>query len=202
MKTRLTCVKRSLLIVALIGLLLPGAACDAEQNRGAKATPTASDAPSAGSTSSTPATVKASKPAKQLMPCDPSSGFPVHKDGCPDPEPETGWLAASNDGLTLTLTPFRTLRNDAEGEAYAREHGKEYPFPNDYFDAPNGASHPLEISQRTVCTGIILVGYQEPLTDHVVACDELVKVAERRRVPAAVWFSGGKVIQASELYRP
>lgn len=200
MRARLTRVKRSLLLVAVIGLLLLVAACGAEQNRGAKTTPTASDAPSEGSTPSTSATVKTSEPAQQLMPCDPGSGFPVHTDGCPDPEPETGWLAASNDGLTLT--PFRTLRNDAEGEAYAREHGEEYPFPNDYFDAPNGASHPLEISQRTVCTGIMLVGYQEPLTDHVVACDDLVRVAERRRVPVVVWFSGGKAIQASELYRP
>ena len=196
MRARLTRVKRSLLMVAVIGLLLPVAACGTEQNRGAKAAPPVSDAPSEISTPSTSETVKAAKPAKQLMPCDPGSGFPVHKDGCPNAEPETGWLAASND--ILSLTPFRTLRN----EAYAREHGEEYPFSNDYFDAPTGPGHPLGINQRTVCTGIILVGYQGPLTDHVVSCDELVKVAERRRIPVAVWFSGDKVIQASELYRP
>lgn len=134
------------------------------------------------------------------MPCNPGSGFPIRQDGCPDPEPETGWLTATDDHLSLT--PFRTLGNDAEGEAYAREHGAEYPFSNDYFDAPNGASHPLEITQGTVCSGIILVGYQEPLADHVVTCDELVKIAERRRIPTAVWYSAEQVIQASELYRP
>ena len=200
MCARPTNVNRSLRIVAAIGLLLFVAACGAEQNRGVTATPTVSAAPAELSTPSPSATVKAAKPGKQLMPCDPGSGFPVHKDGCPDPEPETGWLAASND--SPSLTPFRTLGNDAEGEAYAREHGEEYPFSNDYFDAPNGASHPLEITQRTVCTGIILVGYQGPLADHVVSCDELVTVAARRRIPVAVWFSGDKVIQASELYRP
>lgn len=194
--------KRSLLVVVVIGLLLLVAACGAGQNRGVKATPTVSDVPSETSTPSTSATVKAAKPAKQLMPCEPGAGFPVDKDGCPDPEPETGWVAAS-DG-SLSLTPFRTLGNDAEGEAYAREHGEEYPFSNDYFDAPNGDTHLLAINEHTVCTGIILVGYQSPLRDHVVSCDELVKVAERRRVPVpvAVWFSGDEVIQVSELYRP
>lgn len=134
------------------------------------------------------------------MPCNPGSGFPVPQDGCSDPEPETGWLRATED--SLRLAPFRTLGNDPEGEAYARKHGEEYPFANDYFDAPNGASHPLELRHGTVCTGTILVGYREPLTDHVVSCDELVKVAERRRIPVAVWVSSGRVIQASELYRP
>lgn len=199
MRARHTRVKRSLLVVVAIGLLLL-VACGAEQERGVKATPAVSDAPSETTAPSSSATVKAAKPAKQRMPCDPGSGFPVPKGGCPDPEPETGWLAAPND--SLSLTPFRTLGNDAEGEAYAREHGEEYPFPNDYFDAPSGPSHPLEVTQRTVCTGIILVGYQEPLADHVVSCDELVKISERRRVPVAVWFSGDEVIQASELYRP
>lgn len=103
---------------------------------------------------------------------------------------------------SVSLTPFRTLGNDAEGEAYALDHGQEFPFPNDYFDAPNGAGHPLEFAPHTVCTGIIQVGYREPLKDHVVACDELVEGAARRRLPVAVWLSGGEVIQASELYRP
>lgn len=122
------------------------------------------------------------------------------KAGCPDPAPQTGWLTASD--LGMTLTPFRTLHNDEEGQAFAREHGEEYPFPNDYFDAPGGASHPIAFTQGTVCTGVILVGYREPLMDHVVSCDELVKASERRRVPVAVWFTGGEVLQASEMYRP
>lgn len=189
--------KRSLPGVVVIGLLLLMVACGAEQHRGAKATPTMSDAPSG---TSTPSTSGIAKAAKQLMPCEPGSGLPVHKDGCPDLEPDTGWLTPSNG--SLSLMPFRTLGNDAEGEAYARDHGEEYPFPNDYFDAPDGPSHLIHVTQRTVCTGIVLVGYREPLRDHVVSCDDLLKVAERRRVPVAVWVSGGQVIQASELYRP
>ena len=88
------------------------------------------------------------------MPCDPGSGFPLQKAGCPDPSPQTGWVSASNGHVSLS--PFRTLGNDAEGEAYAVKHGEDYPFPNDYFDAPMGANHPLALTDSTVCTGIIL----------------------------------------------
>lgn len=102
----------------------------------------------------------------------------------------------------MSLAAFRTLTNGPEGKAYAQEHGVDYPFPNDYFDAPLGTVHPLELSESTACTGVILVGYKEPLKDHAVPCDDLVAVAEGRRVPVAAWVSGGKVIQVSELYRP
>ena len=134
------------------------------------------------------------------MPCNPGSGSPLRKDGCPDPKPDTGWLTASND--TLSLKPFRTLRNDAKGEAYARKHGEEYPFSNDYFDAPTGTNSSLEFVDGTVCTGIIQVGYREPLKDHVVTCKELISVAEQAPLPVAIWHSKGEVYQASELYRP
>lgn len=134
------------------------------------------------------------------MPCDPGSGSPIRKIGCPDATPETGWLSASNGHLSLTL--FRTLRNDLEGRAYAQRHGEDFPFRNDYFDAPTGASHPLGLASSTVCTGIILVGYREPLRDHVVPCEDLVGVADLRRVPIAAWVTGGEVVQVSELYRP
>ena len=134
------------------------------------------------------------------MLCDPHTGFPVATSECPDPEPETGWLTAS--GEQLTLKPFRTLLNDAEGKAYANEHGEDFPFPNDYFDAPNGASHPVRLAPGTVCTGIIRVGYREPLKDHVVSCADLVGAAAERRVPVAVWSTDDTTVQVSELYRP
>ncbi|MCW2767247.1 MAG: hypothetical protein JWO11_3206 [Nocardioides sp.] len=198
---RRACVKRPEFIVAVITCVpLLVTACDAGPNRALEATPAVSQAPSEVSPSSSATTSKAPVPTKLPMPCDPGAGFPVHKDGCPDPEPDTGWLTAA-DGR-MSLTPFQTLRNDAEGEAYARDHGEEYPFSDDYFDASNGTSHPLEITRGTVCTGVIRVGYREPLQDHVVDCDELAKVAERGRVPLAVWLSGSEVVQASELYRP
>lgn len=136
------------------------------------------------------------------MRCNPGSGFPVPEKGCPDPDPETGWLTASADALTLK--PFRSLGNDPAGEAYAREHDLEFPFANDYYDAPDGDSHAIEIDKATVCTGIIRVGYREPLEDHAVPCGALVKVArdQRMRLPVAVWQDGGVVVQVSELYRP
>lgn len=174
--------RRVLVMSVMCGCSLLMAACGAEPDRGS---PPAAEA----SGSSTPP-----------MPCDPGGGFPVRKAGCPDADPETGWLSASGAGLRLR--PFRTLGNDAEGEEYARRHGEEFPFPNDYFDAPDGESQPLELDPRTVCTGIIRVGYQEPLEDHVVACGELARAAGQGSVPVAVWRSEGEVAQASELYRP
>ncbi|GAA1133310.1 hypothetical protein [Nocardioides aquiterrae] len=134
------------------------------------------------------------------MRCDPHSGFPVATNECPDPDPETGWLTAPSE--QLTLKPFRTMVNDAEGKAYAGEHGADFPFLDDYFDAPDGASHPVRLAPGTVCTGIIVVGYREPLMDHVVSCADLVEVAAGRRVPVAVWSTGDTTVQLSELYRP
>lgn len=162
-----------------------------------------------GTVAATPDVVPASGPDSD-PPCDPGGGFPQQKAGCPDPEPETGWLTAGPDGV-LTMRPFRTLGNDAEGKAYAQSHGLEYPYPNDYLDAPDGSAHGLELQPGTVCTGIILVGYESPLRDHVVDCGELVSAAspgdggdhaEGPAIPVAVWLQGADVVQVSELYRP
>lgn len=136
--------------------------------------------------------------AGSTMPCDP--GRLRDKEGCPDPDPETGWVTAK-DGA-LTLQPFRTLGNDREGRAYARKHDLDFPFPNDYLDVRDGPAHPLALASGTVCTGIVVVGYREPLKDRVVPCDEFVKAAEQQRVTSAVWSSGADVVQLSELYRP
>jgi hypothetical protein len=134
------------------------------------------------------------------MPCDPHGGFPRATSTCPDPEPETGWLTAT--GGQLTLTAFRTLADDATGQKYAEAHGVDFPFPNDYFDAPTGAARPLDLGPDTVCTGIIRVGYREPLRDHVVSCAELLDVAGSGRLSVAVWSTDATSVQVSELYRP
>jgi hypothetical protein len=102
----------------------------------------------------------------------------------------------------MTLQPFRTFGNDASGKAYAEAHGVEFPFSNDYYDAPTGHPYVLGLDPDTVCTGIIMVGYRDPLADHVVACTDLTGVAARQRVPVAVWRDGRHVVQVSELYRP
>lgn len=171
----------------LLTLLLPLAAC-AQAGEGATPEPTTSGLPTVSPTTSLP-------------PCDPGGGFPTAKDGCPDPDPQTGWLSRHRDG-GLVLEPFRTLGNDAEGRAYAGDRGLEYPFPNDYFDAADGAPQAFELDPGTVCTGIILVGYREPLEDHAVECAALVSAAAELRVSVAVWRDGESVVQVSELYRP
>lgn len=78
-----------------------------------------------------------------------------------------------------------------DGRAYARTHRIEYPFVNDDFDAPAGASHPIDISSNAVCAESDLVGYEEPMQDRVVTCDALLGVSQRH-VPVAIWLAGAR----------
>jgi hypothetical protein len=133
--------------------------------------------------------------------CDPGGGFPKPKDGCPDQTPETGWLTLSRDGALL-IEPFQTFTNDATGQAYAASHHLDFPFANDYYDASIGSPEPLNPDADTVCTGIIRVGYEEPLKDHTVGCEEFISALERGPIPVAVWRQGDRIAQLSELYRP
>ena len=132
------------------------------------------------------------------MPCDPSVGFPEPRESCPDADPETAWLSAR--GQDLTLQPFHSYTNDAEGEAYAQANGLEYPYSNDTLDAAEGAPHSLELAPDTVCTGSIVVSRQ--VTDQVVDCAQVVEAAAERRLAVAIWRQDGAVVQVSELYRP
>ena len=141
-------------------------------------------------------------PKTRRMPCDPGGGFPRQTKGCPDANPETGWLTSTADGR-LRLTHFRTLGNDSEGEAYAREHGLEFPFSDDHFDAPTGKADTLELQEDAVCTGIIRVHHAGAMEDQVVECSALVVAgADAPAMPIAVWRDGATVVQVSELYRP
>jgi hypothetical protein len=136
--------------------------------------------------------------------CNPVFGFPRNRQGCSDPSAKTGWLTQTKAG-GLLLEPFRTLGNDAQGNAYAQKHGLEFPFPNDYHDASTGAPRPLTLSVDTACTGIISVGYREPLKDHPVACSEFPSALKvHGRIHVVVWrrHGDGDVLQMSELYRP
>lgn len=170
----------------LLALLVPLASCgDADPSLRETSEPT-SPVPS-----TTPSTI----------PCDPGGGFPVTKAGCPDPEPLTAWLDVAVDG-GLVLHLFHTLGDDAEGRAYAQSHDLEFPFPDDYYDAPSGPPSALEMAPDTICTGIIRVGYREPLADHAVDCGSLVDAAAELRLSVAVWRDGNTVTQVSELYRP
>lgn len=143
--------------------------------------------------------------AEPAFPCDPGFGAPKPRAGCPDPAPDLGWLSRGSGGQ-LVLQPFRTLHNDAEGEAYAQENGLEYPFSNDYLDVPAGAPAAFDPLSAQVCTGAIAIraGHRGPLEDHVVDCADFGAALTRRdsRIPVAVWRDDGVVVQLSELYRP
>lgn len=86
----------------------------------------------------------------------------------------------------------------------AAAHGLEFPFDGGYLDAAVGDPVRLEIAPGTVCTGAILVGYRDPLADHVVDCREFDQALRRRtsRIPAVVWTHHATTVQVSELYRP
>ena len=185
------------LVVGLSGCGGSGSPQGARSPDGSTPAPTAVSSPAEPATpTSSPSTGATTTP-----PCDPGGGFPRARAGCPDPDPETGWLSSHGDGL-LRLEPFRTLTNDADGKAYAQQHGLDYPFDNDYLDAADGPARAFALGQDTVCTGIIRVDHQEPLADHVVDCADLTKASTRSPVPVAVWRDGATVVQVSELYRP
>jgi hypothetical protein len=126
----------------------------------------------------------------------------VRSPTCPDRHPETGWLRYV-PGEGLVLQPFRTLADDTAGRSYARRHGLAFPFPNDFYDARLGGPHRVRLARDTVCSGIVQVGYREPLHDHRVGCGLLTRVASTApSLPVAVWTVGNRPVQVSELYRP
>lgn len=139
------------------GLTAPLAACGSDESATERVVP-------ADTRPAVPAEARAERPV-----CEPGHGLPRPRSGCPDPHPQTGWLHSSGNARP-SFQPFETLGNNAAGAAYAHERGLEFPFPDDYFDAATGTPHAFELDRRTMCTGIILVGYREPLDDHVVEC--------------------------------
>lgn len=195
-------------VAVLLGLIVAATGCGddspaARGNATSSESPTRAGSPTAAGTSApseTPTPSASAAPSHKRPPCNPGGGFPRPRAGCPDPDPDTGWVSVTADGQ-LVLQPFRTYTGGEEARAYAEAHGLEFPFPNDYYDASVGERRPLELSPRTVCTGIIIIGYEEPLADHVVDCEEF-RHARDPRVPAAVWIQDSSVLQLSELYRP
>ncbi|MCW2773856.1 MAG: hypothetical protein JWN91_2182 [Nocardioides sp.] len=75
-------------------------------------------------------------------------------------------------------------------------------YASPWMTVREGSRHTLALDLDIVCTGIIRVGYREPLNDHPVDCTELTAVAARRDLAVAVWREGSTVVQVSELYRP
>jgi hypothetical protein len=143
------------------------------------------------------------EPAPLVAPCDPGFGFPEESSTCPDQHPLLGRVTAYDKG-TVTVQPIRVWVTGPEGQAYAEAHGLEYPFSNDYVQVDVGEPVTATVGSETVCTGSILVGYWEPLADHLVPCAAFGERVSVRAgsVPAALWFDGDRLAQLSELYRP
>jgi hypothetical protein len=136
------------------------------------------------------------------FPCDPGGGFPKPSATCPYGDPVTGTVTGF-DGSTVTLKPFHTYYNDAEGKAYAKKHHIDYPFLDDHYDAPDSPARTVEAAPDTICTGIIAVGYRDPMKDRKVPCSAYVKAVSRyQAVTSALWFDGQHLVQLSELFRP
>lgn len=135
------------------------------------------------------------------FPCDPSLGDPLRMPACPN----DSLLTARLTGLTdrrLTLEVFHTLHSDAQGKAYAAAHDLEFPFPNDYYDAPTGDVVSLDLDPDTICTGSILSGFGA--SDRLMPCRRLARALRFHGFPVhvAIWRERGHVVQVSELYRP
>lgn len=176
--------------VALVALAASGCAADHPSHSASAARATASPSP----------TPDRSDQYTKAAPCDPGGGRPRASEACPDQTPITGWLTVT--GSAAQLEPFLTYGNDAEGRAYAKQHGVDFPFPNDYLDVAAGDIRPVFLSAQTQCTGIIRVDYRDPLEDHAVDCNLLTAAASAAPLAVAVWTDGDRIIQISELYRP
>lgn len=158
-------------------------------------TPSTTPSPSARPTAARPSPRRHVEP-----PCDPGAGNPRPKKGCPDPDPVSGWLRIHGAALP-TLRLFRTIVDNEEGRAYARAHHLGDPFFDGFFDAPTGERRPLALAPGTVCTGITIDPGPQ-FGDHTIPCADLLEAARTVTVRVAVWRSGGRVVQASELFRP
>lgn len=189
----------TLLAAALVG-------CgEADGGAGTSVRDPATSAPSTMSTATTPGAARprpasaGATRAAQQPPCDPGGGFPRSRVTCPAAA-MVGRLVSDDAGV-VRIQPLHFYVNDAEGAAYAREHGLDYPFANDYYQVDEGAAATATVDPGTVCTGIIAAGYREPLGDHVVPC-RAFEAARVRGTTVAVWVDAGRLVQLSELYRP
>lgn len=191
-------------VMALAALVAAGCSSSTDDAASQATTSGTQSSPATSTPRAEPTAKTSDKPTGVGGPaCDPGFGAPRPREGCPDPRPDTGWIAQSPDG-TLTFQRFRTLRNDADGRAYAEKHGLDFPFASDGLDVPVGDPKVIRLQKDTTCTGVILIGYTEPLRDHKVDCDAISEALQRRRpeIPVAVWLQDGDVFQISELYRP
>ncbi|MFL6024804.1 MAG: hypothetical protein ACJ72O_15810 [Marmoricola sp.] len=103
----------------------------------------------------------------------------------------------------IVVQPFHTYTTGAAGKAYAAAHGLEYPFPNDYYDADEGAKVTFLMNAATSCTGNVNLG--KTPEGAPVPCSAFTKLAAKHlSAPMGIWLlPGGSTAQTViEIFRP
>lgn len=101
---------------------------------------------------------------------------------------------------TIVVQPFKTYTTGAEGKAYAKAHGIEYPFLNDYYDADYGPKRTIVMNSSTACQGNVDLG--KPVAGAPVACSAFTKAD--KDMPIGIWvLPGGSTAESViEIFRP
>ena len=123
-------------------------------------------------------------------------------DGVALPTYVTGHLV-SITGSQVKIQPFHTYTTGAAGEAWAKAHGVEYPFPNDYYDADQGAKRTIVVDGSTSCTGSTDLG-KGPGGGAMSCATFLARAAKYKGMPMAFWvLPDSTTAQAAiEIFRP
>jgi len=106
-------------------------------------------------------------------------------------------------GSKITVQRFHTYTNGAAGKAWAKAHGVEYPFPNDYYDADEGAKRTIVLDASTTCTGNVEMG--KGPGGAAMSCPAfLAQAAKHKGMPMGFWvLPGSSAAQAViEIFRP
>ncbi|RNL79454.1 hypothetical protein EFL95_10740 [Nocardioides marmorisolisilvae] len=123
-------------------------------------------------------------------------------DGVALPTYVSGHLV-SVSGSKVLIQPFHTYTTGAAGKAYAKAHGIAYPFPNDYYDADQGAKRTIVVDSSTKCVGNVELG--KDAGGAAMSCSAfLAGAAKHKGMPMAFWvLPGSSTAQtAIEIFRP
>jgi hypothetical protein len=107
----------------------------------------------------------------------------------------------SVSGSKIVVQPFHTYTNGAAGKAWAKAHGVEYPFPNDYYDADQGAKRTVVLAKDATCVGNVQLG--KDAGGAAMACSAfLSQAAKHPGMPMGLWVTSSVAQTAIEIFRP
>ncbi|MFL6171696.1 MAG: hypothetical protein ACJ716_02285 [Marmoricola sp.] len=123
-------------------------------------------------------------------------------DGVSLPRYVSGHLV-SVSGSKVLIQPFHTYTTGAAGKAWAKAHGVEYPFPNDYYDADEGAKRTVVVDKSSSCAGNVELG-KGPGGGSMSCSAFLAGAAKHKGMPMGFWvLPGSSTAQtAIEIFRP